>query len=195
MNVLNKTIRVITVAPVMAALLLLALYFAFPGFGITPLQLVFALFFLSFLPLLAYPVQALIPRLRAGGRALQRRMAIIFSVAGYICGILYSLLFDQPREIIVVLTVTYLTYLVSGIGIALFSALSSVKASGHACGIAGPAAAAWYFIGPIGLIGLALYIPAFIASVRMKRHTVWEFLLGGLVSVAAFFASLLICGS
>lgn len=190
MKILNKTIRAITVAPVMAALLLLALYFASPGFGITPLQLVFALSFLSFLPLLAYPVQALIPRLRAGGRALQRRMAIIFSVVGYICGILYSLIFEESR----VLTVTYLTYLISGVGIALFSALTSVKASGHACGIAGPAVAAWYFIGPIGLIGLALYVPSFIASVRMKRHTIWEFLLGGLVSVAAFFASLLICG-
>jgi hypothetical protein len=85
-----KLIRILTLAPIMALALLTALYFAgrLPG----PEEYALSLLFLTVFPLLPYPLQLLSPRLRAQGRAGQRKLAMLGAVAGYACGLLYALL-------------------------------------------------------------------------------------------------------
>lgn len=186
----DKTIRVITVAPIMALILLLCVYFLAPDAGMTAWRLIFAIIFLMVMPLLAYPLQPLIPGFKGKGRKGQRNLAIVASVMGYIFGIVYCCIFGAPR----VLFIIYLTYLFSGIAIALFSKFTPIKASGHACGIAGPVAAGTYFLGPWALTGVIIYTLVFVSSVRMKRHTVPEFLAGGLIPILALFAAVAISG-
>ena len=186
----DKFIRIVTISPVMALLLLLTLFFAVPSsFGSVP-ELLFAILFICVLPVLAYPIQPFIPGFRGKGRKGQRDLAIVMSVIGYVCGIIHILLSDPKNPMLVV----YLTYLLSGAGIALFSALTPIKASGHACGVAGPIAAVTYFVGLWGLMGIIIYILMFVSSLRMKRHTIAELIAGTILPVIAMFVSIFVYG-
>ncbi len=182
----DKFIRIITIAPVIALALLLAIYFAAPENGVTGGQLALSIFFLVVLPVAGYPLQPFIPGFKNGGREAQRKLAIITALIGYICGIIYAAICCVPD----ILMAIYLTYLISGIAVALFSKLTHIKASGHACGVMGPIAVAVYYISPWALLGLAVYALAFVSSVRMKRHTAVELIIGSIIPVAAFAVSL-----
>ena len=79
-----KAIRILTTAPVFALLLCTLLYFLMDGAFASLRHYLMAVFFLSILPVLAYPVSAIIPPLRRKGRDGQRNLAIVFSVVGYV---------------------------------------------------------------------------------------------------------------
>ncbi len=183
-----KLVRVLTIAPLMALALLTALCLAgkLPG----PEEYALSLLFLTVFPVLPYPLQKLSPRLRAQGRAGQRKLAMLGAVAGYACGLLYVLLAGAGA----VLTAVFLTYLLSGAALALINKFTRLKASGHACGIAGPIAAAALLIGRWAFCGLAVWLLAFWASVKSKRHTVPEYLAGSAVPVAMLLVSALAAG-
>jgi len=185
MERINKIVRILTVAPIQAIILILTLFFAAPQYGITGWQAFFSILFLAVLPALAYPLQRFMPHFKDKGRKGQRDLAIVFSVAGYVCGIIYTLVLQPHR----VLAVVYLTYLLSGIAIALFSALTPIKASGHACGIVGPMVTICRYVSWWGLVLLVFYAMAFVSSLQMKRHTWQEFLAGSAIPVAALFIS------
>ncbi len=187
-NVLHKiakVIRVVTVPPVMVAGLLTVLLFGaevFPAVGDYWLTLLF----LALIPVAAYPVQKLIPALRAGGRRTQRNLAFVFSFVGYIGAVIAALVRDAVPNLLYVAVV----YLVSVVILTLFNVLSPWHASGHACSLMGPLVLTALFIGWYAVpVALVLYAASFWASVYMKRHTVSEFLLGSLSSVL----SALIC--
>lgn len=57
----------------------------------------YALGALTIFPLLSYPVSVIIPPIRKKGRDGQRNLAIVFSVIGYIAGILGSVFFGAGR--------------------------------------------------------------------------------------------------
>ena len=179
LNGLAKGVRVLTVPPLMAATLLLILR-ADKGY-FSQGALYWALFFLTFLPLASYGVWAAIPPLRRRGRDAQRSLAVIFSVAGYLGVALYGVLAARPVEEQIV----FFTYLISGALIALFSFVFHIKSSGHACGVSGPAAMLAYRVSPWFLLGYLLLIPVWQSSLRLKRHTAGELLLGALFPVAA----------
>lgn len=179
LNGLAKGVRVLTVPPLMAAALLLILR-AGKGY-FSQGALYWGLFFLTFLPLASYGVWAAIPPLRRRGRDAQRSLAVIFSVAGYLGVALYGVLAARPVEEQIV----FFTYLISGALIALFSFVFHIKSSGHACGVSGPAAMLAYRVNPWFLLGYLLLIPVWQSSLRLKRHTAGELLLGALFPVAA----------
>lgn len=179
LNGLAKGVRVLTVPPLMAAALLLILR-AGKGY-FSQGALYWALFFLTFLPLASYGVWAAIPPLRRRGRDAQRSLAVIFSVAGYLGVALYGVLAARPVEEQIV----FFTYLISGALIALFSFVFHIKSSGHACGVSGPTAMLAYRVSPWFLLGYLLLIPVWQSSLRLKRHTAGELLLGALFPVAA----------
>lgn len=184
----DKFIRVITIAPVMALILILSIYFFSPHLGMRIQDLICTIIFIVIMPVLAYPLQPILPKFRKLGRLGQRNLAIIMAVIGYIFGILYSILFAAPKAVLVLC----LTYLISGVGIALCSKYTSFKASGHACGIAGPITAGTYYIGSWALTGVFIFALAFVSSLRMKRHNTSEFIAGAVISFTAFFVSLLL---
>ena len=188
MKKIAYVIRVITVAPIMALVLLIVLYFNSPlTFGSTAVFLM-TVFFLVVLPLLAYPLQPLVKKYKDKGREGQRTLAMIFAVAGYILGLASAIIFGAPTGVLVI----YLAYMISGLLVALTNKVLHFKASGHACGIAGPFMLLVYFGQMIGYAGLGVLIIAWIASFYMKRHTWPQLLVGTAIPFSALGIILLL---
>ena len=188
MKKIAYVIRVITVAPIMALVLLIVLYFNSPlTFGSTAVFLM-TVFFLVVLPLLAYPLQPLVKKYKDKGREGQRTLAMIFAVAGYILGLASAIIFGAPTGVLVI----YLAYMISGLLVAVTNKVLHFKASGHACGIAGPFMLLVYFGQMIGYMGLGVLIIAWIASFYMKRHTWPQLLVGTAIPFSALGIILLL---
>ena len=179
-----KAIRILTTAPVFALVLCTLLYFLLNGAFASLKHYLAAIFFLTVLPMLAYPVAAIIPPLRKKGRDGQRNLAIAFSVLGYIGGFLYAILGGGAA----VEKVLFGTYLISGVTLAVCTLLH-YKASGHACGCSGPVAMLSVFVCPWFLFGYLLLTPVIWSSMKLKRHTATQLLVGSVIPVLA----MLIC--
>ena len=102
-------------------------------------------------------------------------------MAGYLLGTVYCLASGGSQTELFM----YLSYVICGVLIALFSFVFHLKSSGHACGVSGPAAMLAYRVSPWFLLGYLLLIPVWQSSLRLKRHTAGELLLGALFPVAA----------
>lgn len=183
-----KAIRTATIAPVMSALLITLIYCFSPEFIGGPLQYICVLIFLSVFPISAYPLQRFVPYYKHKGREGQRSFAIFMANSGYICGIIFA--FSSGATFVI--KSLYLTYFLSGLLILIFNKAFKIKASGHACGIAGPVAFLFYLYGLPALLGLFILTAVFVSSVKMGRHTYSELITGSFLSVSALILSLLI---
>ena len=163
MRKVAKIVRVLTVAPIMALLMLVIMYFNKSELFGSLTNFILSIVFLTILPLLAYPFQPLIKKFKDKGREGQRTLAMIFAVAGYICGCLSALLLRAPKFVLII----YLTYLLSGALIMLFNKLFHLKASGHACGVTGPFALLVCFGQTCGYIGIPVLAAVYLASISM----------------------------
>ena len=84
----------------------------------------------------------------------------------------------------------YLTYLFSGILMFVFSFVFKIKASGHACGFAGPVAMLAYQLGPRYLVLAVLLIAVYASSVILKRHTLPQLALGSVLPIVSMFIAI-----
>lgn len=171
-----KILRIVTLPQLLVFVMILLLRDQYPkGHALA------AILTLSIFPLLSYPVCKFVPALAKGGRPTQRKTAVIFAVAGYAAGLVFSFAADGSATEQFV----YLCYSLCGVLIAVSTRLFGLKASGHACGAAGPAVilairkSIWY------LFGLLALIPVFVSSLVLKRHTKRELILGGLYACIA----------
>ncbi|MEL4105286.1 hypothetical protein AAFA46_00375 [Oscillospiraceae bacterium WX1] len=185
---LAKVIRTITVPPIMALALLMILFGAKPEFFGNSLNLILAILFLVVFPILAYPLQPLIPYFRGKGRDGQRSLAMWMASAGYIFGAVTAIFLPVSNYLLII----YLTYLISGLSLVLLNKVFKIKASGHACGVAGPVFSLIYFLGPWQLFGIFLLAAVFWASLNMGRHDKSELLIGTTVPTYALLLSFLI---
>ena len=176
-----RIFRRITVPPVFAAAFLITAYILRMNYFGGVWHLFGALFFLSVLPTLAYPLQAYIPKYKYRGREGQRSLAMIFSFAGYLLGAVTAFAFSAPTE----LKIIYLEYLLCGIGMLLFNKVFKIKASGHACGIVGPVLLLLYFgLYILAAVGLVLILPVYISSIRTGQHTLPQLICGSAIPFA-----------
>lgn len=181
MKKLSFFIRKITIPPVFAVVLLLAVYFNYAELVGSVWHMLVGVVFLAILPTLAYPLQKYIPGYKDKGREGQRSLAMIFSFAGYLLGTIVAFAFSANT----IVRIIYLEYLFCGITMLLFNKLFKLKASGHACGVIGPMLLMIYFKLYIAAAVCALFaIPVFIASVHTKRHTPMQLLGGALIPLA-----------
>ena len=178
---LAKWIRIATVAPVGAAVLLTVLRAVQPGFYAAVWHYWYALGSLVLVPLLAYPVSWAL----RSSRARQRKLAVLFSLAGYF--LLLVLCIAAPvsgAECAV-----YLTYMLSVLVVALTSRFPKLRASGHACGVSGPLTVLIYLHGLRWLApGLAVLAAVFWSSITLGRHTLRQLLLGAAAPAVIFLA-------
>lgn len=121
-------------------------------------------------------MQKYIPGYKDRGREGQRSLAMIFAVTGYVAGCLQSLVSHTGSG----LWVIYLEYLLSGAILLVLNKCLHLKASGHACGVAGPMVLLFYFDIKAVIPGLCIMVLTWWASLHMKRHTLSQ-LLGGTV--------------
>lgn len=183
MKAFAKVIRIITVAPLAAAALILTLYCSLTGAFTDIWHLLTAFSTLCLMPLAAYPISLIWKK--AVRRDRQRKLAIILSVIGYIAGFIFALCTESS----VTEKVLYGTYLISGLLIAASSFVFHIKCSGHACGIAGPIVFLSVTVSPWFLLGFSLLIPVFWSSLKMHRHTLAQLISGAIVPALAFFIS------
>ena len=170
-------LRKCTVAPLLAAGMLVFLYAVQPAMFGTIGGLFRQLLFLSLFPLLAYPVQPLIPSFREKGREGQRHLAMLFAFAGYLLNVLVNLFTGATGALARVGWV----YLLSGMTMLLCNRLLRLRASGHAAGVGA-------VLGLLALSGypetlavtLPLLVLVFWASIAAKRHTLPQ-LIGGVL--------------
>ena len=175
-------IRIISIPPLMVTYLLTLLYFFHKGVFANEGEFIAALCFLAIIPALAYPVAAIVPALRRGGRPTQRKAAFVFSVIGYIGGFIYGVAAKVSKPVLTI----FAAYLISLLMLVLFNKVIKIRASGHACSVTSPIFFATYYLGLGALLpAAALYAAIFWASLVTKRHTAREFLLGTVVCVVS----------
>jgi hypothetical protein len=176
-----KVVRMITLAPVLAAFSIAMIGWCCPDVFPTVWHFAYTILYLGFLPLLAYPLQSVTPHFKDKGRDGQRTLAMLFAVAGYVFCLVTNLLASASRGMWIIC----LEYLLSGVLILVFNKGFHIKLSAHGCGSAGPIFLLLYF---------GLYLPAalmtvvtifaYVASVKAKHHTVPQLIGGSAVSIS-----------
>ena len=184
-------IRLISVPPGIVSVLMILLDHFRPELFVPQWEMWLVILFLGAMPLLAYPFSYAVPALRAKGREGQRRLAFCFSALGYVLGWLYGVLICKKMQLVLIYTI----YFASLVLLVLCNCVLHIRASGHGCSITGAVILGGVYLGAAGLVGgLIAYGITFWASVKTKRHTSGELLLGSAVTVAASVFSWLCCG-
>lgn len=118
-------------------------------------------------------------------RAVAEEVLVIAvnTIARYVAGTVFCLVRKAPRAV----SGLFLSYLASGALPAFVNAVLKVRASGHACGFAGPLTYLARFVGPMPvLICAALALPiVYWARLRAGRHSLRELLSGTIIGFAA----------
>lgn len=174
-----KFISVITVVPIAAAFAITWIYLNNGGENFNFNWYIMCIAFLTILPISAYPIQKIIPSLRKGGRELQRKLAFILAVCGYVLGTIFCAVLKPPKDVAFI----FLAYLFSGIVLSIFNGILKIKASGHACGISGPFTLLLYLIGNKAWWVIILIPIVFWSRLKLKRHTYKELVLGTFVGI------------
>ena len=158
---------------------------------ITPVHYLDSLFTLCLLPLLGYVICRAVPSLKSKGRHLERVLAIAFSLLGYLLGVAFALIGGGTKTELTL----YFTYLISGLLTAICSFVFKYKASGHACGVSGPAAMLSMYMGPVYALSFAVLVPVYISSLKLERHTLSQLIAGTIIPVIALIAASFISGA
>lgn len=177
-------IRKITVAPVLAAFTVIALALFAENVFSSVWEVFLCVFFLSIVPLLAYPLQPFIPGFKSRGREGQRFLAMIFAVLGYVLGIAVNI-FSKMSD---AWDIIFFEYFISGMLILIFNKLFHLKISGHACGVFGSVSLLSYFgLFAFAAFGVILAAVVLVSSLKTSRHTLPQFIGGSIVPVVSMF--------
>lgn len=174
-----KVISLVTVVPIMALFTVILSFIYkrqyFNGVG----WFIYTIIFLTVLPLLAYPLHILIPSSRVKGRNGERKMAFILAIISYVLGTLITFILDAP----LIVKKIFMAYLLSGIFLTFVNRALKFKASGHACGVAGPITLLAHLLGT-NFLWLFLLIPVvFWSRISLDRHTIKELITGTFVGI------------
>lgn len=184
-----RFVRAVTVPPALVCALLLILFFSRRSLFSGVAALLWSLALLVLVPLFAYPLAALLPGWEKKGREGERNLAFVMNFAGYTAALLYGLFTRVSAGLLLI----YWTYFLSVAVLLLLNKVIRLRASGHACGIAGPLILLCWFFGWAGILPCAAVFAAVVwSSLTLKRHTPRELLVGALSAAAAFSLSLLI---
>lgn len=167
--------------PMVALIVLLIMWFdnKSTNFNNNIYYLINSILFFTIIPILAYVIARLNPKLRAGGRDVERRLAFVFGLIGYVLGNLSLLLMKKPTKAMIAL---YLSYLFSAVILAFINKVLRFKASGHACGITGPIIALNFIVG-IKMLWMFILIPLVMWSrLVLKRHDLKQLISGATTS-------------
>ena len=109
--------------------------------------------------------------------------------AGYALGTAAALIAREDRGMMLI----YLTYFVSWLILVLLNKAIHIRASGHACGTAGPLAVGAHFFGIwAALIGVVILALVYWSSLKLKRHTPRELACGTLVPAVSLAIAVMI---
>lgn len=176
-----KIISILNVAPLIALYVLTAMYLHDKNIFAGVFWYGVSIVFLTIMPISAYLLEHWLPRYKKAGRKGERRLAFIMCILGYVLGVAVSFIFHAPQGV----RLLFLSYLVSGGLLTVVNSLFKYKASGHACGAAGPYVALLYFFGIRVWYVILLLVPVYWARINMGRHSLKELISGTLVGMGA----------
>lgn len=184
-----KIIRALSVPPVMVLVLIFILAFHTEDVFRNASEIVIMIVLLGIVPVLAYVLSGIIPAVRVQGREGQRKLAFITNLVGYSIALLWAVLANVDKELLLIC----LTYFLSVIILTICNKGFKFRASGHASSFTGPLVFLIYFFGWKAIIP-SLFIAALIiwSSLYLKRHTAKELTGGILVNVISFIISQII---
>lgn len=184
----SKIFRILLLAPVIGGIMITTIMILKPYIFVSVLQFVLSLVCIVVLPMLAYPISYIVPGIREKGRDGQRELAIVFSFVGYVLGFAFCFLFESSPE----QKAMFLTYVLSATLLGLFSFVFKIKASGHACGVSGPVAYSTVFISPWCAFFFLALIFVYMSSIKLKRHTLPQLIIGTIIPIVALILSIAI---
>lgn len=183
-----KVVRVATVPPILITGMLTTLAVALDDFYGSTAQMVWAILLLGLVPVLAYPLQKLLPT-KGEVREEQRNMAFVLTFTGYLTALICSVVGNcgaQLRYIIV-------SYFVSMTLLLFLNKVLHVRASGHACSVTGTLYFLSFFLGAKAVLPCILIAAAVVwASLRLKRHTIQEIFWGSAVCLPCILLSVFV---
>jgi hypothetical protein len=110
----------------------------------------------------------------------QRTASFVLMIISYPVGFVVLRLVNAPR----IFEAIAVNYTLITLGLIIFNLVLRYKASGHAAGVAGPVAAAMFFLG-IPAAPLAALIPLTIfARMAAKGHDIWQLVTGAVMSIS-----------
>lgn len=182
MNKFYKAVRILTIPPIVVSILLIQLIINktidnfFAGFLLIVL--------LGIIPILSYPIN----KIFKGDRKKERKLAFVFTFLSYGAGFIYALLANIDNHIKFI----YYVYFFSVILLAILN-IFFTNASGHMASLTGLVFLSFNSIGYYTLLyTIPIYLITFLSSIKLKRHTAKELLLGTLTIVVSYFFTWLI---
>ncbi len=187
-NILAKGVRVITVPPVLITGMLVILTVSLDNFCSSMAQMILAVLLLGLVPILAYPIQKLLPS-KGEVREEQRNLAFILTFAGYLTALIFSVAGNCGRQLQYII----ISYFISMSLLVFFNKVLHVRASGHACSVTGTLYFLSFFLGAAAIIPCVCIAAAVVwSSLRRKRHTIQEIFWGSAVCLPCILASVFI---
>ena len=187
-NMLAKGIRVLTVPPILVSTMLIILTVSLDHFCSSGTQMILAILLLGILPILAYPLQRLLPT-KGEVREEQRNIAFALTFTGYLTALIFSVAGNCGRELRYIIV----SYFISMSLLVFFNKVLHVRASGHACSVTGTLYFLSFFLGAQAVIPCICIAAAVVwASLRLKRHTIQEIFWGAAVCLPCILASVFV---
>ena len=113
---------------------------------------------------------------------------MIMSTLGYITATASAFILGFGADV----TRVFITYLLSGASLLIINKLFHIKASGHACGLAGPMGVIVFYTGPTGLIiGCTVFALMVWSSLRLRSHTASQLIIGAAVPNIIYYTIIL----
>lgn len=191
-SVIAKVLRILTVPPFMALLLVAVLSGKREDILTNSAEVIALLLLLSVIPALAYPWQKWTARDGKADREKQRNMAFVFTAIGYTAAFFWAIITHRNRYLVMIC----MTYFLAVVMLTVSNKCLHIRASGHACGVTAPliflaGLAGWKMV-PLCLLlaGAAVW-----SSLHLKRHTIRELAAGCAVCITAlaFSAGMIVC--
>lgn len=187
-NILAKGIRVLTVPPILITGMLVTLTVSLDNFCSSMAQMILAVLLLGLVPILAYPIQKLLPS-KGEVREEQRNLAFVLTFAGYLTALIFSVAGGCGRQLQYIIV----SYFISMSLLVFFNKVLHVRASGHACSVTGTLYFLSFFLGTGAIIPCACIAIAVVwSSLYLKRHTIQEIFWGSAVCLPCILASVFI---
>ncbi|MBQ7407774.1 MAG: hypothetical protein IJW13_00650 [Clostridia bacterium] len=121
-------------------------------------------------------------------RNKERHAAMLFSAIGYILGGIFIFVFPTNQKEKALM----LTYVFSMIITVILNYAFKFKSSAHTCAFSGPIAILCHRVSPFFAILYAILIPIITSSLKLKRHTVAQLIVGIFIPIVAMVFALLI---
>ena len=187
-NITAKLIRVVTVPPFLITGMLIVLTISVDHFCDSTIQMAWAVVLLGLVPILAYPIQKLLPT-KGEVREEQRNIAFVLTFAGYLTALFFSITVNCGKELRYII----ISYFISMTLLLILNKGLHVRASGHACSVTGTLYFLSFFLGVRAVIPcICIAIAVVWSSLQLKRHTIQEIFWGAAVCLPCILVSVFI---